>query len=350
MPETSLILHRTDGRVLESFARDWSLDWRHDNVQNLTIYNDMHARRVTLETDEIHGSCEFARLEDGLYLSLLNLALPTGFSTKVTGEDLVEFNFRFSGDMHLSGQWGDVRVDRPSTLIWYQPEGHDDVWEELGGPRERKELSLTLYCAKWWLRNLVNGQSDVSTALERLLSNGNGTPSYRVLSISAGSAETARHILNNTETGPLRMLFLKAKGYELLANTLRSFADAPQASGTGRYFTLQDRENISEAKRILEEEFASPPPLATLARRVGLNETKLNLGLRQLYGISAQEIIRERRFEHAVQLLTSTDLPVSEVGYRVGYAHHSTFTAAFVERFGMSPKRFALSRRQDKLN
>jgi AraC-like DNA-binding protein len=346
MGHQSPVVHRTEGRILESFSRNWLQDCRNNYVESLIVWDQMHTRRIAIELEDISGHCEFACLEPGLYLSALDLNLPTTFKTKVVGEDLIEFNFRLLGDISLNGKWGQVNVDRPSTLIWYQPEGHDDVWEELGNSNTPHERSVTLYCARWWVQRLIYAQNSIGDALGSILAGKNGEPAYQVLGSPSGSATTIRTVFGSDETGPLRLLFLKAKGYELLGSTLRLLMETSDRPSDKRYFTDRDRENIAQAKEILEREYITPPSVSKLARIVGVNESKLNLGLRQLHGSTAQQIVRERRLERARELLSATDLPVSEVGFRIGYAHHSTFTAAFVERFGMSPKRFALAHRQ----
>lgn len=339
-------VHRVDGRVLGSFSRDWYQDRRSNAVESMIVCDQMHARRVSLESEAISGRCEFATLEPGLHLSVLDLSLPAPFQSRVVGEDLVEFNFRLSGDMSLSGDWGEINLDRPSTLIWYQPEGHDDVWEALGKPDTPTERSLTLYCERWWVDRLLQAQTDFAQSLGDMLAGTGSAPSYRIIGSPAGCADTIRSVFSNDDGGPRRLLFLKAKGYELLAAALGALTEEADVANGRRYFTQRDRDNIAQAKEILEVEYAAPPTVSRLARRVGVNESKLNLGLKQLHGSTAQQIVRERRLERARELLTMTDLPVSEVGFSVGYAHHSTFTAAFVERFGVSPKRFSLSHRQ----
>lgn len=348
MGECPIIVHRTEGRILKSFSRDWLQDCRSGSVESMDVCDGMHSRRIAIETDNASGHCEFARLEPGLYMSALDLKLPASLGTRVVGEDLVEFNFRLSGDMSLGGRWGEVNVNRPSTVIWYQPEGCEDVWEELGSAQAPLERSLTLYCARSWIERLIQASDASGGALHQLFSGRRSQPAYRVVSSPSGSSDAIKNVLNSEERGPLRLLFLKAKGYELLAATLRSLATDNGRPCGQRYFTQRDRDNIAQAKLILEQEFATPPSAARLARRVGVNESKLNLGLRQLHGSTAQQIVRESRLERARELLAQTDLPVSEVGFSVGYAHHSTFTAAFVERFGVSPKRFAVTQRASR--
>lgn len=53
--------------------------------------------------------------------------------------------------------------------------------------------------------------------------------------------------------------------------------------------------------------------------------------------ISLIGLVRDVRLETALGLLQTTDLPVGEVAQRCGWASHSRFSAAFVERWGVSP-------------
>ncbi len=44
--------------------------------------------------------------------------------------------------------------------------------------------------------------------------------------------------------------------------------------------------------------------------------------------------------EHAAKLLTTTDLPISEIALSVGYESPSKFTSAFGQWSGITPSRF----------
>lgn len=65
--------------------------------------------------------------------------------------------------------------------------------------------------------------------------------------------------------------------------------------------------------------------VSTLQRRLAAEDTSMN------------QCLRETRLETALGLLQTTQLQVSEVAERCGYASHSRFSAAFRERFGFAP-------------
>lgn len=48
--------------------------------------------------------------------------------------------------------------------------------------------------------------------------------------------------------------------------------------------------------------------------------------------------VREQRLQLARALLKTEDLPVSAVGYRVGFGNPGAFATAYRRRFGQSPK------------
>jgi len=52
------------------------------------------------------------------------------------------------------------------------------------------------------------------------------------------------------------------------------------------------------------------------------------------------EFLKALRLGRAAELLTRTDLPVKTVASEVGYSSRSSFTRAFVARYGCAPARF----------
>jgi AraC-like DNA-binding protein len=76
-----------------------------------------------------------------------------------------------------------------------------------------------------------------------------------------------------------------------------------------------------------------------LAATAGMSESALNAGFRALFGGSVYEILRDERLEHARIALETTDTPVKQIAFRVGYNHVTNFINAFTTRYGTSPAR-----------
>jgi AraC-like DNA-binding protein len=94
---------------------------------------------------------------------------------------------------------------------------------------------------------------------------------------------------------------------------------------------------VHAARRLVQLHFDRPPTLPELARRIGTNTNKLTQDFKALYGETIARYALRLRMENARRLLVDEGLPVSEVAYRVGYEHHSSFTGAFVGYWGASP-------------
>ena len=81
-----------------------------------------------------------------------------------------------------------------------------------------------------------------------------------------------------------------------------------------------------------------------LAEVVGISARTLQRRLHE-ERTSYSTIVQEARLERALALLTDSDLPLSELATRVGFATHSNFTRAFRKWVGLQPSEFRRQRR-----
>lgn len=77
-----------------------------------------------------------------------------------------------------------------------------------------------------------------------------------------------------------------------------------------------------------------------LAREVGISRVQLHRKLKELAGMSSSEFIRNIRLRHAVELLKSKKINISQAGYMVGYNNPALFSIAFKKYYGVSPSEF----------
>lgn len=99
----------------------------------------------------------------------------------------------------------------------------------------------------------------------------------------------------------------------------------------------QDMLYIRQAKTILDEDFDKNITIPQLARQAGINEAKLKEGFRELYGNSIHTYLQQLRLEKAKQLLLTTNMPITEITYHIGYSHITHFTTLFKKEFGLTP-------------
>jgi AraC-like DNA-binding protein len=320
-------------------------------LQCLQIADATHsqfASRYSAYRHPLHFSCEDPGnrcdtyyLSPWMVMAVVDVASVGRFESPLLGQDIVEFHYRISGAIEIGGSWGECRITEPSWLLWYQPHGCDDASERLGAAAFGRETWVSLYCDRGWLDS-VNQRA--ATRLEAALSqeaNGPLVPRYRTGPHIGATIPLLREIARADREDPLHWLYACAKANELLYVTLSNIGRfAPPDAGRLK-LSARDRRQLQAVRDALAAEFVAPPRLAALARRAGMNYSKLCSGFHQLFGETTAEFVRRQRLEFAHQLLRTSDLQVQQIARRAGYAHHGSFTAAFTRQFGYSPKKVA---------
>ncbi|MBN9759409.1 Transcriptional regulator, AraC family [Pseudonocardia sp. Ae406_Ps2] len=87
---------------------------------------------------------------------------------------------------------------------------------------------------------------------------------------------------------------------------------------------------------VVEERFAQQLSLREVAAAVGLTPGHLTTVVGRRTGRTVQQWITERRMREARRLLASTDLPVADVGARVGYPDPGYFARRFRAAHGVA--------------
>jgi AraC-like DNA-binding protein len=137
--------------------------------------------------------------------------------------------------------------------------------------------------------------------------------------------------------GATQRLYLESKVWELVALHLAQGATIVAASAAKR-LKADDIERIHYAKDLLVARLDDPPSLLELARLSGINDHKLKVGFRQVFGTTVFGYLHDRRLERSQALLATGELSVAEVAKVVGFANRSHFAATFRKRFGVNPK------------
>ena len=102
-----------------------------------------------------------------------------------------------------------------------------------------------------------------------------------------------------------------------------------------------DKQFLEELISIIETHLINPDmDVDYICTQIGMSKTKLYQKVKKITDQSIGEFIRNIRFKKAAQLMTTEDLPLSEVMYLVGIQTQSYFTKAFKQKFGKTPTQF----------
>lgn len=183
----------------------------------------------------------------------------------------------------------------------------------------------------------IQTSSQTSSSIQQLIQ-----ASEQGLYSHVGETTTAmqsilHQLLNCPYQGLTKQIYLESKCWELIALKLDQLA-SDEKPDTCSVLRADDLDRIYAAKAILTRHWRTPPSLPELARQVGLNDYKLKLGFRQVFGTTAFGYLWHYRMEQARQLLMEGQHNIKEVATIVGYSKQCNFAAAFRKKFGVNPK------------
>jgi len=127
-----------------------------------------------------------------------------------------------------------------------------------------------------------------------------------------------------------------AHGRLLAADVAQLFmtTDRMPAPGQG---TARPGRTIARALDLMQAHLEHPLPIPDIARRVGCTQKTLENRMRDAMQATPQAVYHRLRLNHAYQLVTETDQPVSEIAGRCGYDNASAMTRAFRAAFHRTP-------------
>lgn len=139
--------------------------------------------------------------------------------------------------------------------------------------------------------------------------------------------------------------YYTAKIVEALALALDRAQAADDAKpAAGRALSTADRAAFARARQAIEDHLGESLANKTLCELAYMSESKLTRLFKQVEGTTPQGYARRLRMERARTLLETTDLPLAEVSRACGFARQGSFSEAFRERFGCTPRAYRTAR------
>ncbi len=245
-------------------------------------------------------------------------------------------DFLVSGDFSCQISGNQNTVDKTSGLssICYIPgQTHHTVYQS-----DRRVLWLKILVDLPVMQELVlDGANRISMQFRKLLETG-GTKTPLCISSQTSPSMLAvlNEIFNCPYRGALGRLFIESKVLELLTMRLVTHFIEPVSRSE---ISGSDKDRIYHARHILEESLDNAPTMSGLARQVGMSETKLKRGFKQVFGKPVFNFLKGRRLDTARKMLLSGEWNVTEASMEVGYSSISHFSHIFQKEFGVSPSR-----------
>jgi AraC-like DNA-binding protein len=97
---------------------------------------------------------------------------------------------------------------------------------------------------------------------------------------------------------------------------------------------------VKEIHALITSDLTARYTIDELASRFHINKTSLKAAFKTVFGKPIAAYMKEYRIKRAMELLTHSSAPVSEVAAAVGYDSASKFTEAFKDATGMTPMNY----------
>ena len=102
---------------------------------------------------------------------------------------------------------------------------------------------------------------------------------------------------------------------------------------------------IDKIVKVINERRGDPNlNIEMLAAEVGFSRTHLNRKMKEVFGITPREYIRNMRLRKACELLEKKDVDISMIAYSVGFTAQSYFSTAFKNYMGISPSDYRIEK------
>ncbi|MDK1119044.1 MAG: AraC family transcriptional regulator [Anaerolineae bacterium] len=312
------------------------------NLSNVVRVKDaanvLSCVRINLEPDEGTGYWEFIQLDKDLYIIATDCQYKKTHAEMVLGEDFLEFHFKISGELLMELNTSEkISIRGPSLLIWKQPAGKDVHEWITGGVRES---SFTLYCKPGLFTEKLGIQPEQLPHIVKSFVEGtNQSIEFDILPLNPALAFSITNLLRSCFKDKFHVVHTKAKSYDLLCDVLQYLCSPNLYSKDDpKPLSSYEKMRLQEARDILASTFNPPQTIKSLAKKIGLNETKFKRGFKKLFGTTIHEYGNYHRMQKALELLQTSEMSILGIAQMVGYGYQTSFTAAVKQFFGVTPK------------
>ena len=139
-------------------------------------------------------------------------------------------------------------------------------------------------------------------------------------------------MLQSPYEGSVQEFFFENKVREILFATL--------LKGTRKFhpdLTEHDLSAIYAADQLILSNLDKHYTISQIARKVGINESKLKTGFKKVIGMTLYERLHTERMEKARELLLHSDKPIKAIHEEIGFEHLTNFITSFRKHFGVPP-------------
>ena len=291
--------------------------------------------RHFLNEPEDSGYWDFFKISDGFLLSITDAQYRKDTWVRVEGTAFFKLRLLLTGSLRAAS--GEIIAQAPEALLYISPGVGRGGYYILAAQPIRM---VVLHCRPAVLtRDFGLNSSEIPPPLNRLFAR-SPEPENQRLSLDTSLMHAVQLMVESRHKmmPALRGRYLEALSTEILLQVIGEFSNRAMMNRTPTGIRPRDVNGIYEARDYLTQHYRNPPKIPELARMVGLNQTKLKAGFREVTKLTIYSYITKCRMERAADLLLNGNYGIAEVAYEVGYDYPANFTSAFKKFYGKLPR------------
>ncbi len=290
--------------------------------------------------------CDYLYLNENIELRSMKMQTvqPSKTSFAIEPDSSFELEFHLAGygecEMIYSQYRKETLKGRPGVVfLSYNPEVNCCV----SLPSQPRFKTVNLYYKPVLIRTLFDGKIRGLPEEMQALVNGEKTAPFNISrSITGPAYQALQQLFFCPYQGELATLYRENKALELLFLQFGELTNAASLQIMSRFSRPAMMNALYEARDILKKELENPPGISQLARRVGICETYLKQGFREVFGTTVHGCLMDFRLDQAQELLArQQEADLSRIACRLGFYDAAHFSRHFKKRFGVSPGVYA---------
>jgi AraC-like DNA-binding protein len=301
---------------------------------------------VEASRDASYLQGEYIRLGDGAWLVTGNIRLPVPVA--IWGRN----RSGFVVDIAVRGGWQTVYTHSPADFVTV-PSGYgsvsmfgqDSVSACVPFVDVPNEFVCLLFRDEAAMRAFGLKPSDLAAVVGELAVRRAARGRTYVIQPSADMLAAARAIRQAQFSGASRLLYMKAKACELLANLGTSRHVANRGSEIHAR-PADDDASVAALAVSAMGDCTDALDLRVLAQQLDVTENRLVRAFKTTYGTTPFGYANRARVARGRTMLLQGHMPLIDIALACGYEHHSSFTTAYRRTYGETPRETRLHARR----
>jgi transcriptional regulator GlxA family with amidase domain len=264
-------------------------------------------------------------------------------------------------DTDIGKQTCDVLI-LPPNLSGVRGEGDTELHGWIKYQHNAGALTTSVCAGAFWLGHsglLDNRPATTHWMLEEEIEEAFPQVNFNTesLLVDDGDVVTAGGVMAWLDLG----LFITGRflGGQVVSDTAKRLLIDPGGREQKNYRSFRPASSVADpaigrVQKWLETEFSKEIPVNLMAQTAGLTERTFQRRFKMETGLSANAYLQALRIEKARGLLELTGIPISNIGWNVGYQDTSAFSRVFKNTTGLSAgeyrKRFGVIARRKKIS